>query len=364
VVRRGLSLLFAASLFPSEQKDPWEPEPQTQALLDHHRSSASPSLPDPPIESCRPSDRAAGIIGLFDRVGHPEFPAVFDRIYRGREGAGLRSWIANRDQAVVQHISVTPHPFSDGHRSLAGGLLGDLMADPRERNFWGPVKLVRRMVSDVRAGRATDFLITSYVPAAEVVFRAAGFTHFGDLKRHVLPLFLPYVSLRQLQHGEPRQDVTAVPFGEFPVETFSRHLRSPGTFRPRADENYFATRMPRNQYPAGPWLVAGSLDAPQAAVLTSPRSPRELDVADVFWRDDSPALAALLSATARWAIRHGCSRLTLTALEGSRLAAAAERAGFIPRPDPYPLMLLTTNASVEVPEPAAWSLTPFALTTW
>jgi len=366
MTRRELSVLCAVSLYPSNVRDrPWEPDARAaRRVMVDHRVTTPTATTDLPIEQCRPSDHAADIIALFDRVGHPEFPAVFDRIYRAREFTGLRSWIARRDQDVVHHISVSPHAFSGGDRSLVGGLLGDLMADPRERNFWGPVRLVRRMVSDVRANESPDFLLTSHVPAAEIVFRAAGFTHFADLKRHVLPLFLPYVALRHLQHGEPRCQVSAVPFGQEPAETVIRDLRSPGCFRPAAERSYFATRMPRNYYPAGSWLVAGSLEAPDAAVLTSPKSPRELDIADVLWRDDAPSLAALLSSTARWAVRHGYRRLTLTTLEGSRLADAAGRAGFIPRPDPYPLMLLKTNPSAVLPEPREWSLTPFALTTW
>ncbi len=363
---RELSLLFAVSLFPPDARDRvWdsEPSPARQVQVEQPRSDPAATLTSV-IERCRPSDRAAAIVDLFNRAGHPEFAAPFNQIYLRREAAGLRSWVALRGSSAVGHISVTPHSFSNGERPVTAGLLGDLMTDPCERNVWGPVTMVRRMVSDIRAAGTPDFLLTSYVPVAEIVFRAAGLTPFGNLKRHVLPLFPPYVTLRSLQHGEPRCRVSAVPFGEYPVETVLRDLRSPGCFRPVADASYFATRMPRNQYPAGDWLVAGSLTSPDAVVLTSPRSRRELDVADVFWRDESPALAALLSSTARWAAKHGYRRLTLTALEGSRLSAAAERAGFIPRPDPYPLMLLRTNASAELPERHAWSLTPFALTTW
>lgn len=316
------------------------------------------------IERCVPSDRAGEIISLFHRVGHPEFTTVFDRVYRVREQRGLRSWIGLLPRQAVLHICMSPWLFSEGDRVIAGGILGDLMADPTQRDFWGPVALVRRMVGDVRASQYPDFLLTSYIHAAEAIFRAAGFTAFPHLIRYVLPLVWPYPALRGLQHGERRPRLTAVPFGEYLGDPAFQRLRSPGCFRPVADTEYFGTRMPRVEYPAGHWLIAGTSDAPDALVLTSPRSTRELVIADVLWRDEAPALAGLLSSVARWAARREYGSVSLTTLEGSRLAIAAQRAGFLLRPDPYPLMLLTTNPAAVIPPPAEWWLTPFALNTW
>ncbi len=315
------------------------------------------------IERCVPSHRAAEIVSLFQRVGEPGFHTVFDRIYRRRERSGLRSWITLSEGQAVVHIAVSPLRFSDGCRSLVGGVLGDLMADPAQRDFWRPVGLVRRMVSDVRASRHPDFLLTSYVPAAEAVFRAAGFQPFGTLMRYVLPLIGPYLLLRGLQHGEGRPVLSVTPFREAgdPI------AGSPGTagcFRPVPDHDFYATRMPRIQYPAGWWLTAGSPDAPDAQVLVSARTPEELVVADVVWREEFAALAGLLSSVGRWAADQGHRRLTLTTMEGSALADAGHRAGFLRRPDPLPLLLLSTNPSAEVPPPSQWSLTPFALSTW
>jgi hypothetical protein len=56
--------------------------------------------------------------------------------------------------------------------------------------------------------------------------------------------------------------------------------------------------------------------------------------------------------------------VSLTTTTGSRVAAAAARAGFIERPDPYPLMILTVNPDAVIPPADRWWLTPFALNTW
>lgn len=316
------------------------------------------------IERCLPSQRTAGIVGLFDRVGQPGFAAVLNRIYHGRERGGLQSWIAVLAGQVVLHISVSPLQFSDGSSSIAGGVLGDLMAEPAHRDFWTPVALVRRVVSDVRASQVPDFLLTSYVPAAEAVFRAAGFQPFANLMRYVFPLVWPYVFVRGLEHGERRPALEAVPFRDYPIATMARPPGSPGCLRPVSNSDYFATRMPRIQYPEGHWLIAGTREEPDALVLTSPKSKAELVVADVLWREPTAPLAGVLSSVARWAARQGYRRVTLTTLEGSRLAQAGQRAGFLLRHDPYPLMILQSTQSVALPPPREWSLTPFALSTW
>jgi hypothetical protein len=315
------------------------------------------------IERCLPSARATEIQGLFIRAGQPEFRTVYDRVYRVRERSGLRSWIGMLEGQAVLHISVAPQPFSDGTRTFTGGLLADLMADDTRRDFWGPVKLARQMVGDLRRDGAIDFLLTSYLPMAEAVFKAAGFRQFGVLRRHVLPLVWPYPLLRRVLHGEPRPRLTAVPFGSETMEALSE-LRSPGCFRAMQTPEYFATRMPRIEYPSGTWLISGALSAPDAAVLVSPGTRGGLMVVDLLWRDATVGLAGLLSAVAGWASRAGHRRLNVSTLEGSRLAIAARRAGFLLRPDSYPIMLATLKPSVTLPPPHEWMLTPFLLTAW
>jgi hypothetical protein len=313
------------------------------------------------IERCVPSHRSGEIVDFFRRVGQPGFPAVFDRIYRQRELAGLRSWIAVRAGQVVVHISVSPILFSNAGSPVMGGVLGDLMADPGQRNFWGPVTLVRKMVEDVRGSQWPAFLLTSFVPAAEIVFRAAGFRPFSSLMRYVLPLLGPYLMLRRLQHGDGCPALCAVPF----CEAIEPHLCGPvSCFRPVPHRDFYSTRMPRIQYPAGHWLIAGRPEDPEALVLTSPRSTEELVVADVLWRDESVSLAGVFSSVGRWAAGQGYRRLTLATLENSALARAAHRAGFLCRQDPLPLLLLLADPSIEIPPSHQWTLTPFALSTW
>jgi len=316
------------------------------------------------IERCTPSERAAEILALFDRAHHPGFDTVFERTYRTRERSGLRSWIGLAGNQAVLHVSVAPQPLSDGARSITLGLLGDLMADETQRNFWGPLKLVRQMVADIRRDCSVDLLLSTYVPAAESVFKAAGFRPFAPLRRYVMPLVWPYPLLRRLQHREPAPRVTAIPWGDDQLYPMLLDLVSPGALRPVVNRDYFVTRMPRVGFPAGKWLLVGAPELPEAVVLVSPKPNEELLIADVLWRHASPPLAGILSTVAHWAARSGYRRLSLTTIPGSRLATGAKRAGFLLRPVDYALLMLPIRAPELIPPHEEWSLTPFALTAW
>jgi hypothetical protein len=315
------------------------------------------------FEKCLPSHRAADIQLLFDRAGAPEFSRVYERVYQVRERTGLRSWIALVDNQVVLHISVAPEPFSDGARTLTCGLPGDLMADENHRDFWGPIKLARRMVADVRKERSADFLLTSYVPAAEGIFKAAGFRPFGSVRRLVLPLVWPYVLFRRLKRGKRLAPLAAIPFVDGREVPLSG-MDSPGCFRPVARTDYFATRMPRIEFPAGTWLVSGKPESPEVVLLVSPKPNGELIIADVLWRHADPDLSGVFVAAARWAERQGYRRLSLTTIDGSRLSLPAKRAGFLLRPGDYGVMMLPICPPDTIPPPEQWSFTPFVLTSW
>lgn len=314
------------------------------------------------LEKCRPSERAAEIKSLFARAGEPAFATLFDQAYLPRELSGLRSWIGVAENKAILHMSVGLERFSDGRITLTAGVLGDLMADPDHRDLWGPIKLVRRAVADLRKDANVDFLLTYYTPAAEAVFRASGFKPYLTLRRHVFPLFRPYILVRRLKHRRALPRLTAVPFSDNAVDARRSELLSPSAFRPITNRTYFATRMPRVLYPTGTWLLAGNPEAPEAMVLVSPRTPKELVVADVLWRSTKIPLATIMLAVARWA-RHSYQRLTLTTIESSILSLAAQQAGFLIRPERHTVMLLATS-SAAVPPAEQWSFTPFVLTSW
>jgi len=322
------------------------------------------TMSDLVIEQCLPSERSSQIAALFDRAGRSEFPGVYERVYKPREALGLRSWVGSAGDRTVLHISVTPQQFSDGATSLTGGMLADLMADESHRDFWNPIKLVRRMVADVTQQRAADFLFTTTVAAAKGVFRAAGFKPFASIGRYVLPLRWPYPLLRRLHHGYRRPALSAFAYDDARMPGILRRFHPAGFFRTVPDPDYYVTRMPRWSYPAGTWLAAGAQDGPDALVLVSPTSLTELTVADVLTRDDSVGLAGTLSSVARWGARRGYRKMSLSTINGSRFATIAARAGFLARPEGYNLYVLSLKGGASVPPTSDWLFTPFVLSAW
>lgn len=320
-------------------------------------------MADLTIAHCRPSEQSPAIHDLFTRSGEPDFATVFRAVYQVREPLGLRSWVGMLDGRAVLHISLSLERFAGLGAALTAGLPGDLMTDAAHRDFWHPLKLVRRMVADVRATGSADFLLTTYVPAAEGVFKAAGFRPFLAVQRYVMPLQWPYPLLRRLLHGERVRDLSAVPFRDG-AEVRLDALASPGSFRPVPGPAFYATRMPRRQYPQGTWLLTGAPDMPTAAVLVSPQEGGELLIADVLWHEAEPALAGVLSAVARWGARHGHRRLSISTVPGSLLAAAARRAGMLVRPGFHRVMLLPVVPLDRIPPAEQWAFTPFVLTGW
>ncbi len=316
------------------------------------------------IEQCLPSQRSTELLDLFGRAGRPEFSSVYETVYRPRESAGLKSWVGTSDAKAVLHISVTPLRFFDGNQALTGGMLADLMADESHRDFWNPIKLVRKMVADVRQQRMADFLFTTTVAAAKGVFRAAGFEQFALIRRYVMPLRWPYPLLRRLQHGQRRPTLTALAFDDSRVPAILQRFRLGGFFRPVPDADYYGTRMPRWSYPAGTWLIEGEPEAPQTLVLVSPTTKSELSVADILARDDSPRLAGVMSAVAKWGASRGFRQMSLSTIEGSRVADLAVRTGFIGRDQAYGFYVLPLNKSAELPPSARWLFTPFVLSAW
>jgi hypothetical protein len=316
------------------------------------------------ISAGPPSEAAEDIRGLFLRAGRPEFEGIYERVYRVRERQGLRSWIGRRQGQAAFHISLAPERFSDGAQTLTCGLPGDLMVDATERDFWGPVKLVRRMVADVARDRLADFLLTTYVPRAEAVFKAAAFKPFAELHRQAMPLIWPYPLLRRLMLVVKLPPVRAVPFMDGWSEVPLKAMHSPGAFRPVPHADYYATRIPRIEYPTGTWLVTGPVDEPEAIVLVSTKPDGELVIADVLWRDVTVSLKRIFAAVVRWASDSAKHKVvSITTIPGSHLADAARLAGFVVRGS-YRVMIAPIVTPAAVPPPEQWAFTPFVLTSW
>jgi hypothetical protein len=318
------------------------------------------------LASCDPRDREVGLKELFARNGKPSFASVFDKLYRPRADHGLRSWFGIDGERIVMHISVTPMRFVSGDRVVKGGVLGDLMVDDQHRDFWGPVRMLRQLITDLKRTGQADFLITTTTADAEPIFKASGFKPHGLLRRFVLPVNLPYLGFFKLKsRGRlranrprvlPRCDYSALPTSSGGVEAF----------RPEPAASFYDTHIPRLAFADGTWLtVPGSngQGAGYALVSRSAQLPGDLSLADAFWSDRSVSLGQVMHAAAGWARKQHFRKLRVTTLKESRAARQLTQAGFVPR-QILSYLLVNQLTAVELPPVDHWFLTSFALSSW
>jgi hypothetical protein len=318
------------------------------------------------LESCDPRDREGDLKDLFARSGKTGFAEVFDRTYRPRADNGLRSWIGVSGNQVVMHISVTPMRFRGGGRTLQGGLLSDLMVDDQHRDFWGPVRMLRKMLSDLKRGGQVDFLLTTSTPDAEPIFKAGGFKPFGTLRRYTLPLSWPYLAASRVRSGSGL--LAARPRVVPKCDYAALASLSDGTeyLRPEPAATFYDTRIPRLESVDGTWLgVSGKREEGGGFALVSrvADAPQLLALADAFWSEVGTRLGRVAHAAAAWGRSQRFRRLGLTMIDESRATQQLKRAGFLAR-ETRSSLLVNQLGSAAPPPVDRWFLTGFALSGW
>lgn len=317
------------------------------------------------VQMCDPRDRESEIKDLFARNGQDGFAAVFDRVYRKRAEYGLRSWVGTLDGKAMMHVAVSPLRFVGGGLSLQAGLLGDLMVDESQRDFWAPVRLLRRMVADVKRAGETDFLISTTVHEAESVFKAGGFKPLGKMRRYLLPAYWPYLAYARFR-GRVRAARPAVgDFEQYSATEMSSATSAASWLRPETNADFYNTRIPRGEFSDANWIAAQAKNAGTAgwALLSRNTYLNEMGVADVFWSEESLRTSDVLHAAARWTRKQGYNKLTFSMLDVSEVGKELERAGFLAR-DHAAAVVVQPISKVQLPPPEKWFLPSFTMSSW
>jgi GNAT superfamily N-acetyltransferase len=309
------------------------------------------------VEMCDPRAHEAELKELFARNGKPGFDAAFNRAYRIRAAHGLRSWIGRIDGQPVAHVSVTPMRFGGAGQQRLGGVMGDLMVDEAHRDFWVPVRLLRKLVADVKRIGEIDFLVTTSVPDAESVFKAGGFKPLGTLHRYVMPLITPYLYFARLKSGQWRVRRPQV------LQDADRTVPDVGAsaprWRPLTDAAFYDSRIPRSDWADLSWL---SFNGDPAALVSRHATDPELRLVDAFG-DDPHAFRHALHAAARWGRKQGLKKFASTTLKESAVAGELQRVGFLER-DFRSTLLFQKMGAEPVPPVSDWFLLEFALSSW
>jgi hypothetical protein len=314
------------------------------------------------FERIDPREHGDELKALFARNGQTQFEAVYERAYQRRAADGMRSWVGRMEGAAVLHISVTPMLFTDGTRSVQGGIMGDLMVDEPHRDFWNPVGLLRTVVADLKKSGEIRFLLTTTTSDAEPVFKAGGFKPFARIRRYVMPLMWPYLTFARTRARSFGMRATRL--GEGPqhpvaVDTF----RSGECFRPAPSAGFYDTRLGRGHFSDVNWVqVANGGGRTGAALLSRSTIESEIGIADAFWNDARPDLRDVTLAVSRWARKQGDRRLAMSTLAESRADGALREAGFLARG--FRSSLLLQNLGADLPPVDDWFMTGFPLSGW
>jgi hypothetical protein len=318
------------------------------------------------VQMCDPRDRESEIKALFARNGQPGFEAVFDRVYRKRAEYGLRSWVGMMDGQAVMHVAVSPLRFAGCGLSLQAGVLGDLMVDESQRDFWAPVRLLRRMVADMKKTGEVDFLLSTSVYQAESVFKAGGFKPLGMMRRYLLPVYRPYLAFSRLRGRVRSTRFKPGDFQQWEARQLSSATPAGSWLRPDTNADFYNTRIPRLEFNDANWVAVESKKtsgtAGWALVSRNTLLP-ELGVADLFWQEDQLGMAEVLHAAGRWSRKQGFNKMTFALLEESAAAQQLEKIGFLAR-DRAAAVVVQQISKVQLPPPDQWFLPSFVMSSW
>jgi len=325
-----------------------------------------------------PLECSEEIKALFLAHERPEFPAFFDRTYGDAVRDGARS-LVGRDETgrLCAHIAHFPRPFRLGDRVVRASLLANLMVAKEHRTLWPALKLVRHLVSDCKRSGSIDFLYGDPNDAALSILRAVGFRPAGALRRFVAPVSDRRVivnlgiGLYQLLRGfrgpsmglEVRvHRATDLPTGPNVVDP-----AEPGSLSPAPRPAVYRHRLPGYPDAGDRWYAFHRRNAsdPLAAILVRAPDRRGLALVGAL-QGMSPSLLTPVLLGLMRTLRQagtGIERLELSVMGESRVAAAAQRAGFVPREERIPViaMPLTGIGTEALESGAEWRLLPVDL---
>jgi len=328
--------------------------------------------------SVNPLDCRGEIKALFLAHERPEFPAFFDRTYRDAVQDGARSSVGRDGTGrLCAHIAHFPRPFRLGGRIVRASLLANLMVAKAHRKLWPALKLVRHLVDNCKRSGLVDVLYGDPNEAALAILRAVGFRPVGALRRFVAPVsdrrvvvdlgLGLYQLLRGLRGPSMDLEVRAHRAIDLPAGPNLVDPAEPGSFSPAPRPAVYRHRLPGYPGAGDRWYTFHRRKAsdPVAAVLVREPDSRGLAIVGALQGASPSLLTPVLLGLTR-TLRQagpGIERVELSVMDESRVAAAAQRAGFVPREERIPVVALPlTAAGTEVLESRAeWRLLPVDL---
>jgi len=304
---------------------------------------------------------------------HKAFDAFFDRGYADVVDRGGASWLGFDASGCVQmNVTLFRHDFEYNGRTLAAGMLGNMMAAKEYRTFFPMIALIKQLIRDVQADGKLDFLYTDPNPGATAIVKGTKLEHAGNMDRYVIPLgdesLTRHIAARAystslrlrvagqvahiVEHGSECFDPSAflVPPGESgrvrPHHTPALYLRRLGGY-PGPEYRWFSFFLGRNR------------SEPDAAILLHGPDENGLAIIYAVRRKPGTPVAPLIPPLIGALRRQRTRRLQIETVRDSEFARELEAIGFKYRNDFVPVYVLPISpaGSEAVQNIAQWEIT-------
>jgi len=304
---------------------------------------------------------------------HKSFDAFFDRGYADVVDRGGASWLGFDSNGCVQmNVTLFRHDFEANGRTLAAGMLGNMMAAKEYRTFFPMIALIKQLMRDVQAEGKLDFLYTDPNPSATAIVKGTKLEHVGDMDRYVIPLgdqALPKhlaaraysTSLRLrvagrvakiVEHTSESFDPSPflVPTGEStrvrPHHNCALYTRRLGGY-PGPEYRWFSFQLERNR------------SEPDAAMLVHGPDENGLAIIYAVRRTPGTPIGPLIPPLIAALRKHRTRRLQIETVRDSEFARELEAIGFKHRNDFVPVYVLpiSTAGTEAVRSIAQWEIT-------
>ena len=281
---------------------------------------------------------------------HKFFDAFFDRGYADVVEKGGASWLGFDAAGQVQmNVTLFRHDFQMGERTLAAGMLGNMMAAKEYRTFFPMISLIKQLLRDVQSEGKLDFLYTDPNPGATAIVKGTKLVQAGNTDRYVIPLgdesFARHIAARAYSSSLRLRVARVARLEEHSSESFdaSPFLVPAGDVprvRPHHSDALYRRRLAGYPGPEYRWFsftLRRRGGVPDAAILVHGPDENGLAIIYAIRRRTPTPISALIPPLIGALRTRRTHRLQIETVRDSEFARELEAIGFKHRDDFVPV---------------------------
>jgi hypothetical protein len=324
------------------------------------------------LRRSNPLEHAASLKTLMVENEHKAFGDFFDRGYADVVERGGASWLGFDAHGTLQmNVTLFRHDFHFRGRTLAAGMLGNMMASKEHRTFFPMVALVKQLLRDVRQEGKFDLIYTDPNPGAAAIMKGARLAHVGNLDRCVIPMGEQqllkhiaascYAASQRLRVRGRVADIQAHPAG-FDASAFDIPEGESLRLRPHHSAALYRRRLAGYPGPEYTWFefrLPRRSEGSDAAMLVHGPDANGLAIIYALRRKPDVPVAPLIPPLIRKLRKRGARRLQVEVPRDSDFSRELQGIGFKQRNDLVPVFVhaLTEHGAAAAQAFDQWEVT-------